>query len=129
MITALFAAAGILGACPQLKMTGGDSIPVVNTSNDTLHLLVNEFYPDASVERAWYSSFVRPNARGGLGVLNRSWDSYLAEKGTVTVVFASVPPSQIARRRAEGAQVVLGTLTLSKAILDSLGGTITFPPQ
>jgi hypothetical protein len=117
------------GACPQLKMTTGDIIPVVNRSNDTLHLFVNEAYPDTSVERAWYSSLVLPNERGGLGVLNRSWDSYLNEKGSVTVIFASSPRKDLSTRAAAGEQVVLGRVVLSKEVLDSLGGVIEFPPR
>ena len=129
IVAAVYVVAGLCAGCPYLKMTTGDSISVINRSSDTIHLLVNDSYPDTSVEGAWYSSFVRPHDQGGLGIVNRTWGNYLAEKGAVTILFATSRPSEFERRRAQGEQIILGTMTLTKAGLDSLGGVIAFPPH
>jgi hypothetical protein len=114
-------------ACP-LAMTRTDNIRVVNRSADTLYLYVNDGYPDTSLTNAWASSYVRPHAQGRLTLVNRRWSTYLAEKGTITLIFASVPPDPTSGR-GKPERAILRTMSLSNAILDSLDWVIIFPPN
>jgi len=112
--------------CKHFAMTKTDNLPVVNNSDNKMHIFVNYGSFNTKYINS-QSNYIDSNSEGSIVQVNKSWDSVLVRYEGVTLIFTEWISSPIRENEKHGSQKVYGYMYLTKAKLDSLGGVITFP--
>ena len=118
---------GLVISISGCAMDFAGTIDITNKSDNKMYTLINDNYPDTTLSNAYVSTLIKPNSSGFVAVRNKEWHEYLAEKDTVTIIFAEYKPPEFYESEKKKSQKVYGRLILTQSKLDSLGGKIVFP--